>query len=125
MDDSYNAIDIIEDRSVIRLESGRDIPYISPETDIRDLSDGTWIIYDGEPICKLGRKKALPEVYVHVEPGYTVGRCRMIVRTGERCKNGVRPGWKVCHKHGAGPPSNPGGISDWGLKSGPGSFISS
>lgn len=91
---------------------------VSPETEIRSVEGVEWVYYDGERICQLGRKKALDNVWVHPEPGYKVGRCKMIKRDGMRCKNPVRHGWTVCHYHGAGPPSNPGGLTNAHITSG-------
>jgi len=92
---------------------------ISPETEIRTHPDGQdWVYYAGQPIVELGRKRALPDEHCHPEPGYTVGRCKMIKRNGERCRNPVRKGWTVCHYHGAGFPSNPGGLNNKQIVSG-------
>ena len=89
------------------------MPEISPETEIRTQEDGTqWVYYAGECIVELGRKKALDDKWCHPEPGYDIGRCKMIKRNGERCKNAVRHGWTVCHFHGAGRPGKPGGLTN-------------
>lgn len=106
---------IVVDQFMIRLPDGREIPIVSPETEIREQEGELWVYYYDEPHCPLGGKKALENHWCHEEPGYQVGRCKMVLRGGERCRNGCRPGWKVCHKHGAGGPSRPGGISDWHL----------
>jgi len=88
------------------------IPDTSPETEIVRDGDVLWVCYDGTRICELGRKKALPDAYVHHEAGYSVGRCKLIKANGDRCKNPVRPGWKVCRSHGAGYRDKPGGLNN-------------
>ncbi len=84
----------------------------SPETQIRTVDGVGFVFYAGEQFIELGRKKALPDVWCHPEQGYTYGRCKMIKTDGDRCKNAVRAGWCVCHYHGAGRPSRPGGMND-------------
>lgn len=88
------------------------IPVESPEAYIITIEGEQWVFYNGDKITPLGRKKALDDSWVHPEPGYEIGRCKMIKRDGERCKNPVRPGWTVCRSHGAGYPSRPGGLND-------------
>ena len=88
------------------------MPTISPETEIRTHDNAQWVYYNGVCIVQLGRKKALDDRYCHPEPGYDVGRCKMIKRDGNRCKNPVRHGWTVCHFHGAGRPGKPGGLNN-------------
>lgn len=107
---------IVVDQSMNILPDGREIPHVSPETEIREQEGELWVYYYDEPHCSVGSKKALENYWVHKEPGYQVGRCKMVLRGGERCRNGCRPGWKVCHKHGAGGPSRPGGMSDYHMK---------
>jgi hypothetical protein len=87
------------------------IQAISPEAEIRSVEDVEWVFYDNQPIVELGRKKALEDSWCHQEPGYIIGRCKMIKRDGQRCRNAVRKGWTVCHYHGAGRPSKPGGMT--------------
>lgn len=87
----------------------QDLLGLSPETEVRDVSGTDIVYYLDEPIVQLGRKKALDDFHCHPEPGYKVGRCKMVKKDGGRCKNAVRPGWTVCRYHGAGTPSNPGG----------------
>jgi len=96
----------------VTLENVEIVPRISPETDIKTVDGEDWVFYAGEKICPLGRKKYLDDKWVHPEPGYDVGRCKMIKRDGERCKNPVRHGWTVCRSHGAGYPDRPGGLND-------------
>jgi len=104
MIDPRSKPDLLTDGSVIV------VPEVSPETVIVQHDDGSqWVIYDGVEICALGRKKALPNEYVHPEPGYPVGRCKMIKANGNRCKLSVRPTLTVCRSHGAGSAMNPGG----------------
>lgn len=82
----------------------------SPETEIRVHEDGLqYVYYFGELITPLGKKKALLDVYVHMEPGFDVGRCKMIKANGSRCRNAVRPACTVCRSHGAGTLERPGG----------------
>lgn len=81
----------------------------SPEAEVKEHDGLQWVFYDGNPIVVLGKRKALPKEYCHVEPGYNVGRCRLIKTDGTRCKNPVREGWTVCRYHGAGYSDNPGG----------------
>lgn len=88
------------------------IPAISPEAEIRTVDGKDWIFYAGVQITPLGRKKSLDDHWCHPEPGFQVGRCKMIKRDGGRCSNGVRVGWTVCWKHGAGRPSKPGGLTN-------------
>jgi len=88
------------------------LPESSPETEIRQHEGIDWVFYNGEPFVELGKKKALPDFWCHTEDGYEVGRCKMIKRDGQRCHNACRRGWTVCHYHGAGRPSNPGGLSN-------------
>lgn len=84
--------------------------YVSPETYQVTDSDGiTHVYYNGEPVTPLGVKKALDNVWVHPEPGFQHGRCKMIKRTGDRCRQPVRAGWTVCQYHGAGTPDRPAG----------------
>lgn len=85
--------------------------YISPETYlVSDPESGsTWVYYNGEPVVELGQKRALGNVWVHPEPGYQHGRCKMIKRDGERCRQPVRAGWTVCSYHGAGTADTPAG----------------
>lgn len=88
------------------------VPRISPETEIREVDGEDVVFYAGEQICPLGKKKSLDDKWVHSEPGYEVGRCKMIKRDGQRCKNPVRHGWTVCRSHGAGYASKPGGLTN-------------
>lgn len=88
------------------------LPEISPETEIHTHEGEDWVFYGGEPIVKLGGKKALPDYWCHPEVGYEVGRCKMVKRDGQRCKNACRYGWTVCHYHGAGRPGKPGGLTN-------------
>lgn len=81
----------------------------SPETEIRKVGEIDWVFFAGEPIVELGYKKSLDNMWVHPEPGFRIGRCKMIKRTGERCRNAVRRGWSVCRHHGAGTTEKPGG----------------
>ncbi len=81
----------------------------SPETEIKSVGGTDLVYYDGELIVELGRKKALDNVWCHPEKGFKVGRCKMIKRSGGRCRNAVRHGWTVCRNHGAGSPDRPGG----------------
>lgn len=81
----------------------------SPETEIREVNGVEIVFYAGEPIVELGRKKSIDNSWVHPEPGYNTGRCKMIKKDGQRCGNAVREGQVVCHYHGAGYPSKPGG----------------
>lgn len=81
----------------------------SPESEIKNVNGTDLVYYDGEPIVELGRKKALDNSWCRPEPGYNVGRCKMIKRDGGRCRNAVRHGWTVCRNHGAGNPDRPGG----------------
>lgn len=83
--------------------------YVSPETYQVTVDGVTWVYYNGEPIVELGRKKALDSMWVHPEPKFQYGRCKMIKRDGERCKQGVRQGWTVCKYHGAGGTDAPAG----------------
>lgn len=85
--------------------------YCSPEAyQITDPESGvTWVYYNGEPIVELGHKRALDNAWVHPEPKYTFGRCKMIKADGERCRQPVRHGWSVCKYHGAGTLENPAG----------------
>jgi len=85
----------------------------SPESEIRTGADGIPMVwYDGQPITPLGKKKALPDEYCHPEPGYNIGRCRMLKSDGPRCANPVREGWTVCRYHGAGYAAKSGGAGD-------------
>lgn len=85
-------------------------PEVSPDTEIRVHPDGLeYVYYNDELVGKRGFKIGLPNIYVHAEPGYPTGRCKMIKKSGERCKIGVRPGWPVCRAHGAGTINAPGG----------------
>lgn len=84
--------------------------YASPETEIVAEEGVTWVYYNGEKVIELGRKKGLPDLWVHPEPGFKIGRCKMIKADGERCNNPVRPGWTVCRYHGAGGRDTPGGL---------------
>lgn len=81
----------------------------SPETEIHTIDGQDIVYYAGEPIVPVGRKKSIDNAWCHPEPGYQYGRCKMITRQGQRCKNAVRAGWPVCHYHGAGRPTKPGG----------------
>jgi len=84
--------------------------YASPETVIRKKDDGKlWVYYDDKLIVELGKRKSIDNVFVHPEDGFKHGRCKMIKKNGDRCGNGVRRGWTVCWKHGAGKESNPAG----------------
>lgn len=85
--------------------------YVSPETyQVSDPETGiTWVYYNGEPVVELGRKKVLDNRWVHPEPRFQYGRCKMIKADGERCRQPVRPGWSVCKFHGAGSSDAPGG----------------
>ena len=86
------------------------LPVVSPETKIKQDEDGIMsVFYHGERMCALGQRIALDDIWVRPEPGYQIGRCKLIKENGERCKNGVRPGNNVCHHHGAGYSANPGG----------------
>lgn len=85
--------------------------YVSPETYLEtDPETGiTWVYYNGNPIVELGGRRALDNVWVHPEPGFQHGRCKMIRSNGERCKQPVRVGWTVCKYHGAGTHDSPAG----------------
>lgn len=85
--------------------------YVSPETYlVSDPETGaTWVYYNGDAIVELGQKRALDNVWVHPEPGYQHGRCKMIKSDGQRCKQPVRAGWTVCSYHGAGTADTPAG----------------
>lgn len=87
------------------------LQYISPESYlVTDSETGiTWVYYNGDPIVELGRKRALDNVWVHPEPGYQFGRCKMIKSDGNRCKTPVRKSWTVCKYHGAGTVASPAG----------------
>ena len=75
----------------------------SPEAYLeKDAATGiVWVCYDDMRITKLGDAKGLPDYYVHPEPGYNFGRCKMIKVDGERCKQPVGPASVVCEAHGA------------------------
>lgn len=85
--------------------------FVSPESYlVTDPEAGvTWVYYNGQPIVELGRKKVLDSVWVHPEPKYQFGRCKMIKSDGERCRQPVRSGWTVCKYHGAGSADTPAG----------------
>lgn len=104
-----NDIELAQDCNIIP----RDVVpmYVSPETyQITDPESGaTWVYYNGEPVVELGQKKALDNVWVHPEPGFQHGRCKMIKSNGERCRQPVRAGWTVCSYHGAGTSDRPAG----------------
>lgn len=81
----------------------------SPEPEIKEVGKAKWVFYAGEPIVELGRKKSIDNMWVHPEPGYQFGRCKMLTRRGGRCKQAVRMGNVVCRHHGAGTAAKPGG----------------
>lgn len=85
--------------------------YVSPESYlVTDPETGvTWVYYNGNPIVELGGKRALGNEWVHPEPGFQHGRCKMIKADGERCRQPVRSGWTVCKYHGAGSSDAPAG----------------
>lgn len=85
--------------------------YVSPEAyNVTDPETGvTWVYYNGVPVVELGHKRALGNEWVHPEPNYKHGRCKMIKADGERCRQPVRSGWTVCKYHGAGTSDSPAG----------------
>lgn len=85
--------------------------YVSPESyTVTDPDTGTtWVYYNGKPIVELGGKRVLDNVWVHPEPSFQHGRCKMIKADGQRCRQPVRAGWTVCKYHGAGSPDAPAG----------------
>lgn len=72
----------------------------SPESYFEIIDGITWACYDGMRITPVGKAAGLPDYYVHPEPGYTHGRCKMIKADGQRCKAPVSVGWTVCENHG-------------------------
>jgi len=97
---------------VLSAADWKEITVESPETEIRTVDGEDWVFNAGVQVTPLGCKKSLPNEWCHIEPGYTIGRCKMIKRNGDRCALGVRAGWTVCWKHGAGRTSSPGGLSN-------------
>lgn len=85
--------------------------YVSPESYVvSDPETGiSWVYYNGQPVVELGHKKALDNKWVHPEPNFKHGRCKMIKADGERCRQPVRSGWTVCKYHGAGTSDTPAG----------------
>lgn len=81
----------------------------SPEAEIKNVGGTDIVFYDGQPIVELGHKKALEDHWCRPEPGYNVGRCKMLKADGQRCRKSVRHGWTVCTHHGAGFSNKPGG----------------
>lgn len=110
MDSDISTTALIPAEGFINVD-GHVIPRISPDTEIVEIDEDDWVVYYGEQIVRLGYKKSLADYWCHPEPGYNVGRCKMIKTDGDRCSNAVRHGWTVCHYHGAGRPSRPGGLT--------------